>query len=404
VTPFPIEDRALRIVDFSTHMSGPLASHLLAEMGAEVIKVEPPVVGDGNRGDKLRINGEGLFHVALNSGVRSIAVSTRSEAWPSIVDACSRWADAVIVGSRPESARKRGLDFASLQRSNVDLVYCLISGFGTDGPWARYSAHGQTIDALAGLAPVEWRDGVPVTPAGWRSTGGTLAGVFGAMGVLSGVLRRDRTGTAQHVTVSLWGSAMWWSWRDLTSLANLGEPWGDYAELGPRYAMYATADRRSILVAPIELKFWLEFCDLLGLPESWRDRGDWSSGSEFGVGPAHSEEATVIAGVIKTKTLNEWWELFGATNIPFAPLLTVAEALESDHAAAQRVMRATTTGGTAARVPAIPVRVGGSNSPDAGDVPALPPLKGPPKLGEHTAEILAVLGLPKDLELQEPNL
>ncbi|MEY2446953.1 MAG: hypothetical protein QOH79_429, partial [Acidimicrobiaceae bacterium] len=173
-------DERLRIVDFSTHLSGPIASHLLTELGADVIKIERPIIGDGNRGDNPKIHGQGIFHVAANSGVRSLHVSTRSPQWPDVVAGAARWADAVIVGARPQDARKRGLDFASIQQINPRIVYCLISGYGETGPWRGYSAHGQTIDALAGMATVEWRDGLPETPKGWRSTGSTLAGVFGA--------------------------------------------------------------------------------------------------------------------------------------------------------------------------------------------------------------------------------
>jgi crotonobetainyl-CoA:carnitine CoA-transferase CaiB-like acyl-CoA transferase len=383
----------LRIVDFSTHLSGPMASHLLIELGADVIKIERPVIGDGNRGDNPRIHGQGIFHVAVSSGARSLQISTRSPQWPDVVAACARWADAVIVGARPQDARKRGLDFASIQQHNPRIVYCLISGYGETGPWRGYSAHGQTIDALAGMAPVEWRDGLPETPKGWRSTGSTLAGVFGAIGVLGGIVRRDRTNTAQHVSISLWQSALWWNWRDVTCLANLDHGWNEYTNLGSRYAMYPTADDRAVLVAPVEHKFWVEFCNALGLPDDWKDRGDWSeSGMHFGAG--ETEERAAIAAVTRERTLDEWWKVFEGTNIPWAPVLTASEAFQSEHASMEGAMRSTPMAGGTARVVATPVRFADDETLGTpGHEMELPPLSSPPLVGEHTGEILAMLGL-----------
>lgn len=387
----------LRIVDFSTHMSGPIASHLLAELGADVIKIERPGVGDGNRGDHPAVLGQGMFHVALNSGTRSLAISTRSPHWRTVVEASARWADAVIVGTRPSAARKRGLDFASMHKANPRIVYCLISGYGERGPWRDYSAHGQTIDAFAGLATHEVVDGQPVTPDGWRSTGSTLSGVFGAMGVLAGILRRDRTGTAQHINVSLWGAAMWWQWRDLTTLANLDIPWRDYRNLGSRYAMYPTADDRVVLAAPIEQRFWEQFCDLLELPADWKSRGDWStSGMDFGNGERYADEPALITERMRSRTMPEWWEAFGATDIPFAPLLTPAEALDSDHARMEGILRSTSVGDGTARVTATPIRFADDELVESEDRVELPPLSPPPGLGEHTEEVLGALGLAID--------
>ena len=137
--------KPLQIVDFSTHMSGPLASHLLMEMGADVIKVEHPIQGDGNRGNEPQILGVSDLNLALNSGARSLTVSTRSPHWAEVVAGVTAWADAVIIGSRPKDAVRRGLDYHTLVQANSELVYCVISGFGLAGPWSEYKAHGQTM-------------------------------------------------------------------------------------------------------------------------------------------------------------------------------------------------------------------------------------------------------------------
>lgn len=377
--------RSPKVVDFSTHMSGPLASHLMCELGADVIKVERPGSGDGNRALEPLIAGRGLFHDQLNAGARSIAVSTSDPHWEEIVVACVRWADAVVVGSRPIDARRRGLDFERLVTYNPDLVYCSISGYGDVGPWSDLPAHGQTIDALAGLVPVVADDdGNPTTRPGWRSTGAALAGVFGALGVYAGLHRRDHVGGAQFVTTSLWGAAMWWSWRDLDSLANLRRPWNDYGDLGTRYSMYWTADDRVILVCPIEQRFWERFCDLLDLPTEWRNHGSWAaSGMEFGAGEAYAHERAVIAERMRRRTLDEWTAALTLEEIACAPVLTTFEALSSEHASAVGVMRPADVMGATVQIAATPVRLG-----EAADEPLVAP-----ELGAHSAEILRELGL-----------
>lgn len=382
---------SLRVVDFSTHVSGPVASHLLAEMGANVIKVENPKAGDGNRGTLPFIAGAGMLHAALNAGTRSLAISTRSPDWAAVVEACARWADVVIVGARPKDAVRRGMDFATMQRANPRIVYCALSGFGDAGPLRDYTAHGQTMDALAGNVPVEWVDGAPQTARGWRSAGTSLAGVFAALGIMDAIYRRDHGVThAQYVSLSIWATSMWWKYRDLTMLANTGEPWPDYTDFGTRHALYETADHRVVLIAPAEQRFWERFCDLTGLPAAFRARGTWEGNMDCGEGPAYADERPVIAAIMRSRTLDEWTRLLAGIEIPFAPVLTPDEALHSGHAAVSGILRQTSVNGEPVKIVASPIRNALSDRPVEG---ALPPLAAAPGLGEHNAEILRELGL-----------
>jgi alpha-methylacyl-CoA racemase len=387
---------AIRIADFSTHLSGPLATHLLAELGATVVKIENPRYGDGNRGIFEVVPGAALFHLSLNSGTRSLAVDRHSDEWPEVVAACARWADAVVVGARPIDARRRGMDFETMRAANPELIYCSVSGFGDEGPWRDLTAHGQTIDSYAGLVDVVAGDPQPHTRPGWRTAGTTLGGVFAAFGLLAAIHRRDRARSAddqaraQYVSVSLWQAAMWWSWRDLTMLANAGEPWLDYSDLGSRYSLYRTKDGRVILAAPSEQRFWGPFCDILGLPAEWKQVGEWgASGMDHGAGEAYAHERVAIAERMATRTLDEWMPLFAEAEIPFAPVLTLDEAMSSEHAEVNGLMRTTELDGATYRIPAVPVRFGA----DDNSLERPQPMSEPPAIGADTAELLAELGV-----------
>ncbi len=381
--------RSPRVVDFSTHFSGPLAAQLLVQLGADVVKVENPKVGDGNRGVEPLIAGEAMLHIALNAGKRSLAVSSRSPEWKPVVEACARWADVVIVSGQPAALKKRGLDFDGLVCANPELVHCTVTGYGESGPWSEYPSHGLNTDVLAGLVPVEWIDGTPRPRAEYRSAGTTLAGVHAALGVFAALHRRDRGEGAQRVSVSIWESAVWWSWRDAATFANLGQPWLAYQDLGSRYAMYRTSDERAVLVCPIEQRFWVSFCDVLGLPEELKERGSWSaSGMDFGEG--YDDERVTIAAIVAQRPLEEWTRVLADAEIPFAPLLTIPEVLASEQADAIGLLAETEVAGELVKLVASPVKIAAAGEP-LRTAPLV--IASPPRLGEHNDSVLAEIGV-----------
>ncbi len=378
-----------RVADFSTHLSGPLTSHYLAEMGADVVKIEHWAIGDGNRGVDPLINEVGMIHVNCGPGVRSLAADLRSPHSAEVVRACARWADVVIVGARPRDAAARGLDFDSVKALNPSVVYCAVSGYGTTGPWRDRPAHGLQLDAYAGHVPIEWVEGQPRVRDGFRTAGTTAAAMFAAMGIWAALYRSRQTPgrPAQNVHVSAWDAAMSWQWRDLTTAANLGHMWTEYAEAGTRYAMYATADRRALLLCPLERRFWEALSDLVELPAEVRARGDWSiNGMDWGVGPQYEDERGLLERRIGAQPLEYWTERLVPTGVPFAPILTPAEALASDHAGASGVLGRTTVGGHEAWYTRSAVRF----LHPTGEPAELGP---PPVIGEHTDEVLRDIGL-----------
>jgi crotonobetainyl-CoA:carnitine CoA-transferase CaiB-like acyl-CoA transferase len=379
---------APKIVDFSSHLSGPMASHILSELGADVIRVERPGSGDNNRGFAPLIRGLGMFHIALNSGARSLAVDRRSPSWDSIVAACAIWADAVIVGLHPDDANSRGLGRDRMFKQNQNLVYCALTGYGERGPWSRYTGHGLNMDGLAGVVPWSVEDGRAVVPRSYLTVGTTTAAVLAALGIMAALYRRDHGEGGSYVHVSSWGAAMWWNWRHLDTWASLQHPWPAYEDLGSRYGTYITSDDRAILLCPAEKKFWVEFCELLALPESWRDRGAWTeSGMDFGA--TYDDERKEIARIIATEPLSTWVARLEKTRIPFGPLLDWREALSSEHARANHVMRLVSVDDKEVPIARLPIDIHATNHERVYAEPL-----SLPAVGQHNREILEQLGLP----------
>jgi crotonobetainyl-CoA:carnitine CoA-transferase CaiB-like acyl-CoA transferase len=370
-------------------MPGPLASRVLTDLGADVVKIEKSRTGDPKSGFGPYIHGQGLFHVALNAGTRSFAIDRRSPEWPEVIKAAAQWADVFLVGGLPDGLRKMGTDFETLVQINPKLVHCAVTGYGEAGPWKTLPAHGLNPDAYAGIVPLEWREGLPFPHAAYQSAGAPLAGVFAALGILAALRRRDATGEAQRLHVSLFGAAIWWNWRHVTAFANLGEEWFSYANFGGRYATYETSDDKIILVCPIEKNFWQAFCEVVGLPEDWKQRGTWGK-SEMDHGMDYPWERAEIAQRIRQKPRDHWEREFIRVSIPFAAVMSLGETLASEHAAANGVVREVTVDGKRAKIPAFPVSFATMAGPERPD-----PTIHPPALGEHNAEFRTELGLGK---------
>lgn len=380
--------RSPRVVDFSTHLPGPIASSLIRDLGGDVIKVENPRTGDGLRDLPPLLAGVGHYHVGVNAGARSLAISHRSPHWPRVVEACARWADAVIVGGRPEDAKRRGLDFGAIRAANSEVIYCAVSAYGEHGPYASLKAHGLNVDVLAGAVPIDGDADFPRPAAGYRSAGTPLSGVFAALGIMGALYRRSLGEPPAYVSTSMWSAAMWWNWRDINAAANgISRP--EYQDLGPRYAIYRTLDDKLVLICPIEEKAWVSFCAAAGLSDDVARRGRWHEGSHAEYGRDHPDERALIAAALRTRTRSDWHRILDEAEVPFAPVLSLEEAAFGEHAEAQALLREFTVGEQPVRVVASAVRLAESDAEPA----RRPVWSSPPEIGEHTTDVLHDIGL-----------
>lgn len=386
-----------KVVDFSTHFSGPVASRRLVHLGADVIKVEHPFKGDGNRKFPPLFHEDSVHHLYLNAGTRSLAMDWKSPEWPGTVLALARWADVIIVGNHPTQAKRLGIDAAALLAHNPELIYCMITGYGLDGEWAKLPAHGLNMDALAGSVALDHGpEGARVSNR-YRSVGTTVAGIEAAMGIYAALHRRAQGEGGQVVQVSIWEAALAWQWRDVVTQANLGHSWTEYQDLGSRYAVYTTQDEKALLVCPIEQRFWTRFCDVLSLPPEVKARGNWEDGIDLGADYVAQGEQRLIADVMHTRSQAGWLELLREVEVPVSPVLDYVEAMASTHAQANGVMAHYQLRDRTVATPVPPVSITPAG-PDM-DYIALADshrskamnAQRPPELGEHNEEILREL-------------
>jgi crotonobetainyl-CoA:carnitine CoA-transferase CaiB-like acyl-CoA transferase len=384
VAPVSLPLQGIRVLDLSRLLPGPFCSLLLADFGADVIKVEDTGLGDYMRWAPPRYEGaddsaaSALF-LALNRNKRSIRVDLKDERGREVLLALVRGADVVLESFRPGVLDRLGVGYDAMRGVNPGIVVCAISGYGQESPLRDRPGHDLNYLALAGMLGLTGeRDGAPVQPAGQIADlgGGALMAAFG---ILAAIRERDRTGEGQVVDVSMTDGALSWlamvAARHLADGSALGR--GDL-ELGGAlvcYRPYACADGWVALGA-LEPKFWHAFCRGIGREDLVEAQFD-PPGS-----PAHRE----VEGIFLGRTRAEWEAFADEHECCLEPVLDLGEALASEHVRAREMVVELDQPGAARPVRQLGVPVKLSRTPGRHD------LRPGPALGEHTAEILREAG------------
>lgn len=305
--------KGIRILDVTYYVPGPYAGMRLAEMGAEVIKIEPP------RGDPARHMGGGHVHQANNHGKTIIHIDLKTpEGYLEMMELV-KTADALIETFRPGVMKKLGLDYGSLIKVKPDIVYCSLSGYGQSGPLAALGSHDLNYMALSGaLDQLTDEDGKPVHPKNTFAdfTGGLLA----SEKITAALLRKFMTGKGGHLDIALAAvMAEFLGNHDVYYKAEKSENGiPEIAGTRASYAIYETKDGRHVALGALEEKFWRNFCLYAGKPE-WLK---WSAR------PAGSMEYQEVAKFFKSKDWREWYELSMQVDCCLAPVLKAHERHE----------------------------------------------------------------------------
>lgn len=330
----------LKVVDFTQVIAGPLATMLLGDLGADVIKVEPPS-GDVQRGiGETTINGESAGFFAVNRNKQSVVADLKTQAGLARVKALVADADIVVENFRPGVADRLGIGYADLATSNRRLIYASISGFGNEGPYRHWSGLDQVVQAFSGIMQLT---GMPGT--GPVRTGFPLADVvtplFATIGILGALQARASTGEGQRVDVSMLNSLLFsMTPRQMHYLVNGKEPQplgNSHAEVVPSN-VYKTADGRQLMIVAHTEAFWRRLVESVGDP-GLRDDGTLNDKAVRIARRGYIDDR--LAEIIGSQPLAHWAALFDGTGVLFSALRTFGEVFADPQVQQEMVWRAT---------------------------------------------------------------
>ncbi|GGG03324.1 formyl-CoA transferase [Rhodococcoides trifolii] len=376
----------IRVVDLTRYLSGPTLTMQLADLGADVVKIESLPIGDPARESGPFQDDESVYYMSINRNKRSVALDLRTDEGMQACLDLIRSADVFVQNFKPGTADAMGLSPAVLHETNPRLVYVSLSGFGQRGPGASLPGFDQTAQAMSGLMSIT---GTPET--GPLRVGIAVAdsatGVFGAVGVLAALYERERTGVGCVVEGSLMQSMLtmlsYQAQKYLSTGLVPGQDGNDHPIMFPQ-GTFKTGDGAMTLACGNE-KMWHRLCDVLDLVDLKRDERFADNAARM----THRVELRqLIEEVLSRRTTEQWLDTVGASGVPCGPVLTVDQALEHPVTAGLDMIASiehTTIG---------PMKVLGQAVTVTGSEKGW--LRYPaPLLGEHTCEVLSEIGYDK---------
>ena len=381
----PLPLTGVRVLDVSQVMAGPYACMLLADMGADVVKVEPPDGGDQTRGAMgftLKGN-DSMGYLNMNRNKRSMTLNLKTEAGRKVLFRMVKDADILVENYRPGVVKRLGIDYETLSAINPRLVYASISGFGQTGPWANRPGFDLMAQAMSGIMSVTGYPGGPPVKAGVPVADIGCA-LFATYAMLAAYIGVKAGGRGQHIDASLFDSALAFSVWDISQYWGTGEPpepLGTANRMSAPYQAVQSSDGYFVMGATSQ-KLWKQLCSVLHRQDLLVDPRFTSVSLRLANRKVLIEALEVS---FKTRTSTEWIDGLLEVGIPAGPILSYPEAFESEHGR-HRNMRMDIDHPVEGKVPNIGFAVKLSGTPQ--QVRMHPPL-----LGEHTQAILAEMGM-----------
>jgi formyl-CoA transferase len=380
----------IRVLELTNFMAGPFCGMLLADLGADVIKVENPKGGDFTRNAAPFLDGQSAGFLAVNRNKRSIALDLKADRGREIFLDLVRRSDVVIENLRPGTLDDLGIGYVVLSAINPRLILSSASGFGQTGPYKDRAALDLIVQGMSGLMAITGEEGRPPVKVGVPISD-LSAAIFGAYAILAALRVRDREGVGQHIDVSLLESAIAlqaWETSSYFATGEVPRPLGSAHRVNAPYQAFKTADGYITIGATTPAN-WHAFCDTLGLGALEHD-ARFSKVSERRRN--YKELAALIEAVTVTRPGDHWYRALERSGVPCGVLYSLDQVLADEHVQARGVVREVghATLGTV-KVTGSPVRF--SRTPVRVE-------RAGPLLGEHTREILGEIGVrdPEALE------
>lgn len=373
----------VKILDLSRVLAGPFASMILADLGAEVIKIEEIGRGDGTRSIPPFVNGESHYFLAINRNKQSVAVDLKKPEGRALILKMAARADVVLENFRPGVMDRLGLTVEALHAVNPKLVICSISGFGQTGPMREVASFDLVTQAMSGVMSINGEQDGPPTKMG-IPMGDVGGGMWAAIGILAGLQKRNATGRGSRIDLSLLEGLMgllgYLAELYLVTGESPGRVGSNHHSIVP-YGRYPTSDT-DIVIALHVGNFWRKFCVAV-------NRADMIDDPRFRTTSNRQTNRDVlereVIAVLTTRTAKEWCAIFAEADIPHSPVYDIGEAVEQD------VIRQRGMSRTVEHQHAGPVRLLGSPLLfDAFDASRYRPS---PLLGEHTRSVLGSMGM-----------
>jgi alpha-methylacyl-CoA racemase len=374
----PLE--GIRILDLTRLLPGGYATLLLADLGADVVKVEEPGKGDYIRWTPPIVGDFSAAHIALNRNKRSLTLNLKTDSGRAAFLRLVESFDVVIESFRPGVMARLGLGWQELRECSERLVYCAISGYGQDGPYSLVAGHDANYIGYAGVLSIIGEEGrrpvLPGVQVGDLAGGGMAA----VAAILAALVRRASTGTGDFCDISMTdGAVSWLSIHAAEFVATKQEPQRELMHLSglyPCYRVYPAADGW-ITVGALEPQFWAELCEAIDRPDL--------AGDAFATGRRRSEVVSELESLFSTKTRAAWMEHFADRDVCVGPVKSVPEAFDDPQVRARSMVFESEVEGVGEWTHiGNPLKVGEARTAGL--------RRQPPKLGEHTEEVLAGAG------------
>jgi crotonobetainyl-CoA:carnitine CoA-transferase CaiB-like acyl-CoA transferase len=383
IMPLPLEE--IRVLDLSRLLPGPYCSLILADLGAEVIKIEEPGFGDYIRWIPPLVHGKSYRFLVLNRNKKSVTLDLKTPEGREIFLKLAAKSDVVLESFRPGVAKRLRIGYDELKVVNPRIIYCAISGYGQDGPYSTLPGHDIDYIGFAGVLGITGeKNGPPIIPGVQIADVGG-GGMLAATSILAALLARTKTGRGQFVDVSMLDGVV--SWLTIHAAEYFGE--GKSPERGrmmlsgglAAYNVYETKDGKYLTLGILEEWFWKNLCEAL-------KREDLSK-TNF-MNPSEQPKLfSALNEVFKTKTLPEWISFLGAADVPCGPVNSIEDTFK-DKQVLHRKMLAEMEDPVAGKIKQIGIPIKLSETPGSIRSP-------PPELGQHTEEILTkIAGLTKE--------
>src|SRR6202140_5509137 len=370
----------IRVVDLTRVLAGPFATQSLGDLGAEILKIEPPGGGDETRRFPPFIAGESHYFLGINRNKKSLVIDLQQPAGTDILRGLVARADILVENYRPGVMDRLGLGYAALATLNPRLIYCAISGFGLTGPLSDKPSFDIVTQALTGALSINGERGHMPVKLG-IPLGEMVGGIFGPIAILAALHERTLTGRGRLIDISLYDGLIGMLGYSAQLAFLTGEAPPPMGSSHPNIVPYGSfpASDGSIIIAVLSESFWGKLCDALERPDL---ADDPRFATPTGRRDHRDEVDATIAEITRTRTVAEWEERLAKYDVPHAPVLGVTAALAHPHAVAREMVVET-------EHPTIgPMRLAGRPIKFPG-----PPQRSstaPPTMGQHTAEVLRV--------------